>query len=118
MRLQLIIVAVLVSMVMPADVFAHAGLAASSPSDGQIVESEVSTVKLEFSQPVRVTLVEVSQADVSDSIETQSELPTSFVETVEVEVPTLQAGKYETSWTAVSQDGHVINGTFAFEVSE
>jgi methionine-rich copper-binding protein CopC len=52
------------------------------------------------------------------SSRTGSGLTTSFVDSAKVAVDALQAGSYEVSWTAVSNDGHVMKGTFAFSVKQ
>jgi methionine-rich copper-binding protein CopC len=96
---------------------AHSGLIGSSPADGETVAGAVSQIKLRFSQPVRVTLVRVGPQD-ADPVEPKSDLPGSFVEVVEVAVPTLEPGDYSTKWTAVAQDGHVMTGAFAFTVAD
>lgn len=96
---------------------AHSPLESSSPADGETVAGAISQIKLQFSKPVRLTLVRVGPQD-ADPVEPKSDLPGSFVEAVEVAVPTLEPGDYNTQWTAVAQDGHVMTGSFAFTVAD
>jgi len=114
----LAIAALLLALFTPPAVHAHSALVGSIPEDGETVSDRVSRVKLEFSQPVRVTLVRVNAAQEAGAVEPDSDLPASFVDTVEVAFPTLEPGVYETQWTAVAKDGHVMNGAFSFTVAD
>ena len=44
-------------------------------------------------------------------------LPKTFEKAAKVAVEALEAGAYAVSWTAVSEDGHVMTGSFAFTVA-
>lgn len=80
-------------------------------------EGKFTQIKLRFSRAVRLTLVGVTQQD-PDPVEPASALPAAFVETVDVDVPALTPGEYDTRWTAVAQDGHVMTGAFSFTVTD
>jgi len=97
---------------------AHAVMNASVPKDGETVALGLSEIQLQFSKPLRLTLIHVRRVDDQIEIPVSSELPTSFVDSAKVAVDALQAGSYEVSWTAVSNDGHVMKGSFAFSVKE
>ena len=97
---------------------AHAKMNASVPKDGETVVAGLSEIQLQFSKPLRLTLIHVRRVDEQQEIAVSSELPTSFVDSAKVAVDALQAGSYEVSWTAVSNDGHVMKGSFAFSVKE
>ena len=118
MTLRLMVAAVAVWLVLPTQAFAHAGLTGTTPKDGQTVQGEVSNIELTFSEAVRVTLVKVRRDAASQAVDTKSELPATFAQRVEVAVPALPPGDYDTQWTAVSRDGHVISGSFSFTVAE
>jgi hypothetical protein len=114
----LAIAALLLALVAPPAAHAHSALAGSIPEDGETVSDEVSRIKLEFTKPVRVTRVRVNATQESGAVEPETDLPASFVDTVEVAFPALEPGVYETQWTAVAQDGHVMNGAFSFTVAD
>lgn len=95
---------------------AHAKMSASIPKDGETVVAGLSEIQLRFSKPLRLTLIHVRHVEGQTEIAARSELPKSFVDSAKVAVDALQAGSYEVSWTAVSKDGHVMKGSFAFSV--
>jgi len=97
---------------------AHAKMDASVPKDGETVVAGLSEIQLQFSKPLRLTLIHVRRVGEQQEIAVSSELPTSFVDSAKVAVDALQAGSYEVSWTAVSNDGHVMKGSFAFSVKQ
>ncbi len=97
---------------------AHAKMNASVPKDGATVASGLSEIQLQFSKPLRLTLIHVRRVDDQQEMAVSSELPASFVDSAKVTVDALQAGSYEVFWTAVSNDGHVMKGNFAFSVKE
>ena len=98
--------------------FAHAKMNASVPKDGATVPAGLSEIGLDFSKPLRLTLVRVMSTKDQHQVSTTSELPKSFSHTAKLTVDALPAGPYEVSWTAVADDGHVMNGSFKFSVSE
>jgi len=98
--------------------FAHAKMNASVPKDGAIVPAGLSEIELSFSKPLRLTLVHVVRGAEQKEVPVTSELPKSFVNSAKLTVGVLPAGPYEVSWTAVADDGHVMNGTFKFSISE
>jgi methionine-rich copper-binding protein CopC len=97
---------------------AHAKMNASIPKDGETVPAGLSEIQLQFSKPLRLTLIHVRRVDDRQEIAVSSGLPKSFVDSAKVAVETLQVGSYEVFWTAVSNDGHVMKGSFAFSVKQ
>lgn len=97
---------------------AHAGMTDSTPADGETVEADISRITLEFSQDVRVTLVQVVPAGSSEPVDLKSEPPGAFADAVAVSVPALAAGAYKVRWTAIARDGHVMDGGFSFTVAD
>jgi len=95
---------------------AHGKMNASIPKDGEIVAAGLSEIQLQFSKSLRLTLIHVRHVENQTEIAVRSELPESFVDSARIAVDALQAGSYEVSWTAVSKDGHVMKGSFAFSV--
>ena len=97
---------------------AHAKMTASVPNDGATVPTGLTEIALNFSKPLRLTLVQVVRAPEQNEIPVTNELPKSFVKSAKLTIAPLPAGTYEVSWTAVADDGHVMKGSFKFSVSE
>jgi copper resistance protein C len=110
------LLASLLAIAAPQAVCAHAKLTSSTPKDGATVAAGVSEIELDFSVPLRVTVLHVRGAGEHD-VALKGELPKSFAPIVKLGVATLAPGGYQVSWTAVSEDGHVVKGAIAFTVS-
>jgi methionine-rich copper-binding protein CopC len=96
---------------------AHAKMTTSVPEDGATVAAGVSQIEMRFSHPMRLTLVRVHRAADDRDVALQGPLPKTFTDAAKVPVDALTAGAYDVSWTAVSEDGHVMQGSFAFKVT-
>jgi len=96
---------------------AHSEVIGTFPANGDTVSSDVSQIKLRFSQAVRVTLLRVAAQD-DGLVAPLSDLPAAFVDALQVDVPTLEPGDYDARWTAVAKDGHVMSGGFSFTVAD
>lgn len=94
---------------------AHSKMTASTPKDGSTVAAGLSQIELNFSKPLRLSVVHVRDANKHD-ITLKSTLPATFAAVVKIHVDSLTPGSYEVAWTAVAEDGHVMKGTFAFSV--
>jgi methionine-rich copper-binding protein CopC len=97
--------------------FAHAKMKASVPADGATVPAGLSQIEMQFSHPMRLTLLRVHRAADNQNMAIKGALPQTFADAAKVSVDALTAGAYDVAWTAVSQDGHVMKGHFAFTVS-
>ena len=97
---------------------AHAKMDASIPKDGETVAAGLSEIQLQFSKPLRLTLIRVRRVEDRQQIPMSSELPKSFVDSAKVAIDALQSGSYEVFWTAVATDGHVMKGSFKFSVKQ
>lgn len=117
-QLKSAVLAALLLIAAPTVVFAHAKMNASVPKDGDTVPAGLSEIELGFSKPLRLTVVHVMRTTEQKEIPVTSELPKAFVNTTKLAVGALPAGVYEVSWTAVADDGHVMNGSFKFSVSD
>jgi len=98
-----------------ATALAHAKMTASKPADGSTVAAGLSQIELNFSKPLRLSMVHVRDA-AQHEVPLRSELPTPLASVVQIDVESLTPGSYQVSWTAVAEDGHVMKGTFAFSV--
>lgn len=111
-------VAALIVMAGTLAALAHAKMTSSVPKDGATVAAGLSQIELNFSKPLRLTLVKVRRTGDQKEIHVSSELPKLMTESAKVSVDALPAGAYDISWTAVAEDGHVMKGSFAFSVGE
>jgi hypothetical protein len=102
-------------MTAPAAALAHAKMTTSTPKDGSTVAPGLSEIELDFSKPLRLSVVHVRDASKQD-VPLKSKLPTACAPVVKINVDALTPGSYEVSWTAVAEDGHVMKGAFAFSV--
>lgn len=100
-----------------AAVLAHAKMKASVPQDGATVAAGLSEIAMTFSHPMRLTLVRVHRSGAGQDVPLTGTLPKDFAGSAKVAVDALDAGAYEVSWTAVSEDGHVMKGHFSFTVA-
>lgn len=116
--LKPIALAAVVALMATLSAWAHAKMTQSVPKDGATVLAGLSSIELKFSKPMRVTLVRVHDAKADADVPLNGKLPKTFVDAASVSVEPLSAGSYDVSWTAVSQDGHVMKGTFAFSVAD
>jgi methionine-rich copper-binding protein CopC len=96
----------------------HAMMTASVPKDGATVAAGLSAIELDFSRPVRLTVVGVVRAGDQKAMALVGELPSTFAKSATLKLEPLPAGSYKASWTGVAADGHVLSGSFAFSVGE
>jgi methionine-rich copper-binding protein CopC len=113
--IQTAALATLLLMGAQATALAHAKMTASTPKDGSTVAAGLSQIELNFSKPLRLSMVHVRDA-AQHEVPLKSELPTALASVVKVDVESLTPGSYQVSWTAVAEDGHVMKGSFAFSV--
>ncbi len=109
--------AVLLLAMTSAGALAHTKMTASTPADGATVPTGLSQIEMAFSHPMRLTLVRVHRAGDDTDIALKAPLPKTFTDAATASVAALGDGSYEVTWTAVSQDGHVMKGHFAFTVA-
>jgi len=95
--------------------FAHAALKVSAPKSGATVAAP-QTLSLTFSEKVRLTQVKLT-AEGKDVSGVQVDRAAPAAPTFSVPLPKLAPAKYEVRWSALGDDGHPVNGTFTFTVS-
>lgn len=105
----------LIALAAPSAAVAHAKMTTSTPVDGSTVAAGVSEIELNFSKPLRLSMVHVRDASKHD-VALKSALPVAFGTAVKLSTETLTPGSYEVTWTAVAEDGHVMKGAFTFSV--
>ena len=98
--------------------FAHSKVAKSKPAEGATVKPGLAEITLGFTMAVRLMTVKVrnmgAKADVKASLKPAHAYAASFSFPVEP----LGKGDHSVLWTAVAEDGHVMNGALKFTVGD
>lgn len=105
----------LLFILLPATTYAHSGLSASTPAEGESLEVSPADIRFEFDTPIKqgeMTLTteagdEIEVADVSVS-------ETELIGQLDEELPN---GTYTVNWSVISQDSHEVAGTLIFNVA-
>lgn len=97
------------------NVSAHSVLKSTNPEDGEVVKTDLTEVVMTFESKIeegsKLLLVSETGASIPVTVSvTENELIAKMDEP-------LQAGNYSVIWEAASTDGHLLSGTFSFEVS-
>ena len=106
-----------VTMFMPLMAAAHSPLTSVTPADGAQLTKAPQTIEMRFRDPSRlVRFALAGDGDGTDVVLGDDHL---MVESADhtVTLPPLTAGRYIASWRAMSEDGHVIKGRFAFPIA-
>jgi copper transport protein len=113
-----VVVATTVAVLAPAQqAFAHAGLESTVPDASAVLETGPPNIVLNFNEAVDATLSNIELYD-----QTATLVPTGLAAagsdntSVQASVPTLRNGVYVVVWRVASDDGHVVNGVFSFQV--
>ena len=95
---------------------AHSKSEATVPADGTTVDA-VEAIEMRFDAPMRVTVVRLLRGgdEIAISRETGMEPVTEFRALPE---SVLLPGGYDVEWQGLSDDGHPMQGSFAFTVAE
>ncbi|MGM7702698.1 copper resistance CopC family protein [Pseudalkalibacillus sp. Hm43] len=101
--------------IIPIQTFAHANLQGTTPSDGEVVKYALDVITFEFSTDIK----EGSQFIVTD--EEGQEID---VEAVQIDgnvmlgqtVEPLNSGSYTVKYEIISEDSHVVDGEYSFQV--
>lgn len=97
----------------------HITLDASAPEDDSSVEGEVNEVRLFFSEPPLMRGASIRIVDSSRKLvrstppEADAEDPSQLSVQIAQGLP---AGRYVVQWRCIADDGHVMRGSFTFDV--
>ena len=100
-----------------AEAAAHSPLKQTLPADGTTISDMPAEVILNFKSKIRLTRIRVAHdekyiEDLNlDSFE-------SFAASYAVPVKDMGSGVYSIKWRGLGADGHILNGTFGFELEE
>ena len=96
---------------------AHAGLEASVPSANAVLEAGPPNIELDFNEAIDAERSNIQLYD-----QTATLIPTGAPQRVtddtgvQASVPTIGDGVYVVVWRVPSADGHVVDGSFSFQV--
>lgn len=101
-------------LVMAPAVKAHSRLVTTMPADGAVLAVAQDSLQLTFEGTARLARLSLAR-DGADILLGKDHLMQKATQH-EVSPPALADGCYKVRWRALSADGHVIKGTFAFTV--
>ena len=103
-------------VVAPALAFAHSKSEATTPANGATV-TEVPELIMRFDDPMRIISVTLTSQDGDVEIERETGMDpaTEFRALPFEELP---AGSYRFDWRGMASDGHPMQGSFSFTVTE
>lgn len=100
----------------PALAAAHSKSESTTPADGAIV-SDVAELSMRFDDPMRIIAVTLSSADGEVDIERQTGMDPVTVFRAAPAAP-LVPGTYSVDWRGMAADGHPMQGSFTFTVTD
>ena len=116
MNLRTTILAAATALALTTGALAHSKSEVTVPADGATVKA-VEAIEMRFDKPMRVTAVKLLR----DGGELEIERETGMAPVTEFRAfpaSTLDAGAYTVEWRGLSDDGHPMQGSFAFTVAE
>ena len=99
--------------------FAHAKLLSEVPAEATATTAPVTELRLTFSEALNAAFSKVAVVDAAGTVHEASiglDAADAKVLVVSFAVP-LAAGEYTVNWTAVSDDGHKVAGSYKLNVT-
>jgi methionine-rich copper-binding protein CopC len=96
---------------------AHSSKEGTRPTDGAVLTASPEKVGMTFDMPMRVTLVSLTDQDGKDHTLTRQD-NMQPVKVFDATPPDLPMGNYTVQWRGLAEDGHPMQGTFSFQVTE
>lgn len=110
--------AVLTTLMIATTAFAHSPVKETSPANGAVLETVPEMLHMTFAAPARVMKVTMTHSKNDASHESRLEIPTrDMVEEIHLTPEFMGSGNYLVEWRALGEDGHVLKGTFSFDVA-
>ncbi|MES2355533.1 MAG: copper resistance CopC family protein [Pseudomonadota bacterium] len=108
-------VVIVMTVLLSAKAFAHAMLEKSDPANGAVLQAVPKNITLQFGHPAKLTTLKLNNGDkdIPVTIDLAAAASTTFV----VPLPSLEKGKYQVKWSALSGDAHVMTGVLSFTIS-
>ncbi len=95
--------------------FAHTNLKTSNPTDGQIIDSSLSEITLQFDTGIEDTSLLTITDEAGEEIPVSTSVNNDIL-TAKVESP-LKDGTYQVTWNIIGEDGHPMSGSYLFMVN-
>ena len=95
---------------------AHSKKEATQPADGAVLEVSPEVIGMTFDMPMRVTLLSLTDQDATEHELTRTDNMQPVSEFVAAPA-VLPAGQYKVEWRGLAGDGHPMQGTFSFEIT-
>ncbi|MCX2949248.1 copper resistance CopC family protein [Lentzea sp. NEAU-D7] len=117
--LSVLVLALLAAMAMAVPAQAHAELKSSNPASGAALAAPPEQVELVFSAPVQLPdgdAVTVTAADGTKLPVTQVQAVDRTI-TAKIDTAAAKSGAHTVAWSAKSDDGDTVNGTFGFTMT-
>lgn len=112
-----LVVLVLSPLALVAPAAAHASLLRSAPMANSVLESGPPAIELFFDEPIEVSLSSIELFDGTGEVVDLGDVePGGTDNDLRAVAPDLGDGVYAVRWTVTSVDGHVIDGSFAFQI--
>lgn len=95
---------------------AHPYYLSSTPSANAVVSTAPSSITISYTEGLDYTYCHVSLVSPAGKTLTTKRVPAPGASELKVIPPPLGKGTYAVEWTAIGDDGHVVQGTFGFSV--
>ncbi|MFK7763030.1 MAG: copper resistance protein CopC [Roseobacter sp.] len=111
-----IILAGLSAAVLATGAIAHSKAEDTTPANEAIVDT-LEAIEMRFDDPMRVTAITVTGADGHVAVERETGMD-ALTEFRAIPPADLPAGAYTVDWRGLASDGHPMQGTFGFTISD
>ena len=122
----------LIFLLIPSIAFAHSPLSSISPAADAVLDTAPTVIEMTFKSPAKLIKLELFKVndeakdsllsslfgnDNGDEVNLESDALMQESATHTIKLPLLKAGVYKINWRALSEDGHVIKGESAFQIT-
>ena len=122
----------LIFLLIPSIAFAHSPLSSISPAAKAVLDTAPKVIEMTFKSPVKLIKLELFKVnaeakdsllsslfgnDSGDKVSLESDALLQESATHTMILPLLEVGAYKIYWRAVSEDGHVMKGESAFQIT-
>ena len=122
----------LIFLLIPSIAFAHSPLSSISPAADAVLDTAPTVIEMTFKSPAKLIKLELFKVnaeakdslfsslfgnDSGDEVTLESDALLQELATHTIILPPLKAGAYKIYWRALSEDGHVMKGESAFQIT-
>ena len=109
------IIIYLIIIVHSSFVYAHSPLKSIVPKDGIVLNESPAEIKIYFKSSAKLLKATLQKVEGSEVILSKEPLMKNS-KNHNISLPTLEPGKYNFKWRAMSKDGHIIKGKSNFKL--